>query len=137
VLFRSGTPAWSLAAQGLIALAVVLGFELTIGKSEAGGFNRMVEYTLPLFWLFLLLVSLSLVVLRFREPDIARPHRAPLYPLTPLIFAGGCLFMLHASWKWAQQNGSPEPRIAFALLAAGAVVCAVDHVAGKTTGKRR
>lgn len=134
---RLGTPAWSLAAQGLIALAVVLGFELTIGKSEAGGFNRMVDYTLPLFWLFLFLVAISVVVLRFREPGTARPHRAPLYPLTPLIFAGGCLFMLHASWKWAQQNGSPEPRIAFGLLAAGLVVCALDHVAGKTLAKGR
>ncbi len=128
---RLGVPAWSLAAQGLIALGVVLGFELMIDKSEAGGFGRMVDYTLPLFWLFLLLVSLSVIVLRFREPAIERPHRAPLYPLTPLIFAGGCLFMLYSSWKWAQQNGSPEPRIAFSLLAAGVVVCAIDYVAGK------
>lgn len=124
---RLGTPAWSLAAQGVIALAVVLGFEFIIGKAQEGGFARMVDYTLPLFWTFLLLVSLSVIVLRFREPTIARPHRAPLYPLPPLIFAGGCLFMLHASWNWARQNGSPAPVVAFSLLAAGLVVCVADH----------
>lgn len=128
---RLGVPAWSLAAQGLIALGVVLGFELTIAKTEAGGFDQMVDYTLPLFWIFLLLVSLSVIVLRYREPAITRPHRAPLYPLTPLIFAGGCLFMLHSSLQRALEKGSPEPRIAFGLLAAGLVVCAIDYAAGK------
>ena len=130
---RLGTPAWSLAAQGLIALVVVLGFEFMIGKAEAGDFNRMVDYTLPLFWTFLLLVALSVIVLRYRQPTMPRPHRAPLYPLSPLVFAGGCIFMLYASGKWAYDNGSPAPRVAFGLLAAGLIVCAIDYAGRKKT----
>jgi amino acid transporter len=123
---RFGTPAWSLAAQGLVALIVVLGFGLTLGKSEAGGFGRMVEYTLPVFWTFLLLVALSVIVLRFRDPDRPRPHSVPLYPLTPLIFAASSAFMLRASLLHAYQQDSPEPGISFGLLVAGLIVCAID-----------
>ncbi|HUY88923.1 MAG TPA: amino acid permease [Pirellulales bacterium] len=124
---RLGTPAWSLAVQGLIAIGVVLGFGLTLDSSGDGGFERMVTFTLPVFWLFLLLVSLSLIVLRLRDPSRPRPHRAPFYPLTPLAFAGCCAFMLRASLLYAEEKGSPEPRWSFGLLAAGIVVSAVDY----------
>lgn len=125
---RLGTPAWSLAAQGLIAMAVVLGFGLSAGKSDGDGFERMVDYTLPMFWLFLLLVAVSLLVLRFRDPARRRPHRVPLYPLTPLIFAASCAFMLRASLLRASEQGSPVASVSFGLLAVGLIVSAVDHV---------
>jgi amino acid transporter len=61
----------------------------------------MVAYTAPVFWLFLALASLSLIVLRRREPEMVRPFRVPLYPITPLIFFGAALFMLYASIRYA------------------------------------
>ncbi|HPI52998.1 MAG TPA: hypothetical protein PKX47_12245, partial [Smithellaceae bacterium] len=30
-------------------------------------------------------------------PDLPRPFRVPLYPLTPLVFIAICAFMLYAS----------------------------------------
>jgi amino acid transporter len=57
----------------------------------------MVEYTAPVFWLFFLLVGISLFVLRKKEGAVVRPFRVPLYPLTPLVFCGVCLYMLYAS----------------------------------------
>ena len=125
---RLGTPAWSLAAQGAITIAVVLGFGLAPGDGEGSGFERMVYFAVPAFWMFLLLVSLSLIVLRFRDPDRPRPHRAILYPLTPIIFAGCCLFMLHASVTYAWSNRSGEAFWSFGLIAAGLVVCVVDQL---------
>ena len=44
------------------------------------------EYTAPVFWLFFLLVGVSLFVLRRRDPDLPRPFRVPLYPVLPLLF---------------------------------------------------
>ena len=57
----------------------------------------MVEYTAPVFWFFFFLVGLSVIVLRIKEPNIARPFRAPLHPLMPLAFCASCLYMLQAS----------------------------------------
>lgn len=128
---RLGVPAWSLAVQGVVTMAVVLGFGLAPGDVEARGFERMVNFAVPAFWLFLFLVSLSLIVLRFRDPERPRPHRALLYPLTPILFAGSCLFMLHASVTYAWSNRSPEAFWSFGLIAAGLVVCTLDRLISK------
>ena len=35
--------------------------------------------------------------MRHREPERERPFRAPLYPLTPLLFCLTCAYLLYAS----------------------------------------
>jgi APA family basic amino acid/polyamine antiporter len=88
----ANTPTNALLVQGVIALALVL-----IGTLTRKGFETLVEFTAPVFWFFFFMVGLSLVVLRIREPKVARPFRVPLYPLPPLIFCVSCLYMLQAS----------------------------------------
>ncbi|BAC89593.1 APC family permease [Gloeobacter violaceus] len=92
--WRTGTetPANALAVQGVIALGLVV-----LGTATRGGFKTMVEYTAPVFWLFFLLTGAALLVLRSRDPQIERPFRVPLYPLTPLLFCLICGYMLQAS----------------------------------------
>lgn len=90
------TAACAFAAQGAIALALVFA-----GSLAREGFAAMVEYTAPVFWLFFFLAGLSLIVLRFREPEAERPFRVPLYPLTPLLFCAACLYMLQSSLAYA------------------------------------
>jgi basic amino acid/polyamine antiporter, APA family len=89
---RGSTPVNALLAQGGIALALVL-----LGTGTRSGFQTMVEYTAPVFWLFFLLTGISLLVLRWREPALPRPFRVPFYPLIPLLFIAACLGMLIAS----------------------------------------
>ena len=86
------TPANALLVQGAIALALI-----AAGTLARSGFASMVEYTAPVFWLFFFLTGLALIVLRFREPEVPRPFRVPLYPLTPLLFCAACLYMLQSS----------------------------------------
>ncbi len=57
----------------------------------------MVEYTAPIFWLFFLLVGISLPVLRRKDPETVRPFRVPFYPVTPILFCGVSLYMLQSS----------------------------------------
>ena len=57
----------------------------------------MVAYTAPVVWLFLLLVGLSLLVLRHREPDRERPFRVPFYPFIPALFCLTCAYLLYSS----------------------------------------
>ena len=48
-------------------------------------------------FMFFFFAGLSLIVLRVREPDVERPFRVPLYPITPLLFCAACLYMLQSS----------------------------------------
>jgi basic amino acid/polyamine antiporter, APA family len=89
---QGSTPVNALLAQGGIALALVL-----LGTGTRSGFQTMVEYTAPVFWLFFLLTGISLLVLRWREPGLVRPFQVPLYPFVPLAFCMVCLGMLISS----------------------------------------
>src|SRR5690606_14390493 len=92
---RTGTPLSALLVQGVIALALVL-----LGASTRQGFETMVEYVAPVFWLFFLLTGIALIVLRLREPERERGFRVPLYPLTPLLFCANCAYLLYASLSY-------------------------------------
>lgn len=89
---RRRTPVNALLLQGGIALVLV-----ALGTGVPDGFVMMVEYTAPVFWLFFLMVGISIFILRHRYADVPRPFRIPLYPLTPIVFCAICVFMLHAS----------------------------------------
>ncbi len=89
---RSNTPQNALLFQGIIASILVL-----FGTLAHKGFVTMVEYTAPVFWFFFLLAGLSLFVLRFKEPEVLRPFRVPLYPFVPLLFCMTCVYMLQSS----------------------------------------
>jgi basic amino acid/polyamine antiporter, APA family len=93
---EKATPKRALLLQGAIALMLV-GF----GALARSGFEAMVAYTAPVFWLILLGTGASLLVLRQRDPAAQRPFRVPLYPLTPLLFCGIAGYMLHASVAYA------------------------------------
>jgi amino acid transporter len=57
----------------------------------------MVEYTSPVFWLFMTMVAGSLFIFRRREPGQTFSYRVPFYPLTPIIFTATCIYMLYSS----------------------------------------
>jgi len=85
-------PTNALLLQGAIATALV-----AFGAVTRDGFQAIVEYTAPVFWLFLFLVGVSFFRLRGREPDRERPFRVPLYPLTPALFCLTCAYLFYSS----------------------------------------
>jgi amino acid transporter len=116
---RANTPTRALLVQGIITLALVL-----LGTATRQGFQTMVEYTAPVFWLFFLLTGVALVVLRVREPHAPRPFRVPLYPLTPLLFIGTCAYVLYSSLAYTGLGALAG----LAVLGTGAVLLAVEVV---------
>jgi amino acid transporter len=94
---HGGTPRNALLAQSALAAALVL-----LAIAVRGGFATMVEFTAPVFWLFFLLATASLMVLRHRDPDRPRPFKVPLYPLLPVLFCGVCLYMLWSSLAYVR-----------------------------------
>ena len=89
---RQNTPTAAYLWQGVISLALV-----GLGTVTRVGFKTMVDYTAPIFWFFFLLSSISLLVLRVRDPDRPRPFRVPLYPIVPLLFSAACGYLLYSS----------------------------------------
>jgi len=89
---RNGSPRAAMLVQGGLSLALV-----GLAATALDGFRLAVEYTAPVFWLFFLLVGVSLFVLRRREPAVPRPFRVPLYPAVPLLFCATSAYLLYSS----------------------------------------
>ena len=120
------SPARALILQGATAFFWVVAFGLLAGGEE--GFLRLLAFTSPVFWTFAILVSLSVFVLRYRQPDLPRPHKVVLFPITPIVFFLSCVFMLHAAFTYAQflqsqsEGMSPEAIATGCVLIAGTAV---------------
>jgi amino acid transporter len=93
---RGQNPANGLLVQGVIAIVLII-----FGSTTRDGFEAMVAYTAPVFWLFMFLVAISIIVFRMREPDRELPFRVPLYPLPPLILAAACGWMFYSALAYA------------------------------------
>ncbi len=119
----TNAPVNALLLQGLIALLLILAG--TFGRS---GFETMVQFVSPVFWLFFMLTALAILVLRVRDPLRPRPFRVPLYPIVPLVFLAACGYMLFASLAYSGVGAT----LGMALLAAG-----VPLLLGPCRGKRR
>jgi amino acid transporter len=113
---RQHTPRAAFLLQGGIAL-VLVGF----GAFARSGFEAMVAYTAPVFWLILCATGASVLVLRRREPSVERPFRLPLYPLVPLLFCGIAAYMIYSSVAYAGRGAL----LGVAVLLAGLPVLAL------------
>ncbi len=72
----SGIPAAAVAAQSALTLVLLL----------TSTFEQVLVYTQFALLACSFLAVLGVIVYRFTQPDLPRPFRVPLYPLTPLLF---------------------------------------------------
>jgi basic amino acid/polyamine antiporter, APA family len=94
---RLGIPVRAMLAQSGVALLLV-----GLGTYTRNGFATMIDYTSPVFWLFLTLSGFAVILLRIREPQLPRPFRVPLYPVLPLVFCASCLFVVWSSVQYVR-----------------------------------
>ena len=86
-----GVPARAVVVEGGFAMLLVVA-----GGFAASGFNAMVSYMTPVYWLFIVLSMSALMILRRRHPEASRHVRTPLYPLFPVLFIAISLYMFVA-----------------------------------------
>ena len=89
---RGENPSHAFLLQGAIALVLV-----GLGAVSRNGFKTMVEYTSPVFWLFMTMIAASIFIFRRRDPGRVLAYRVPFYPLTPILFTATCVYMLYSS----------------------------------------
>lgn len=116
---RLSSPVWALAAQATVSLTMIYavgtqaGHDLldrtlvAVGTTPipwdrfGNGFEALVTATAPVFWLFMLLTTVSVFVLRVRDKDRERPFKTPLFPVVPTIYCLVCGYMLYSSLAYA------------------------------------
>ena len=115
----SKAPVWSLLVQGAVASLMIACVGTDAGRKSVdsclavvgakpvpwgqyyGGFETLYAASAPIFWLFFLTTGVSYFVLWWKDRDIARPFRAPLFPLCPLLFSAMCVFGLYSATVYA------------------------------------
>ncbi len=108
----TGSPQAGYWIQGLISMALI-----ALGTQQADGFSAMVEFTAPVFWGFLFLVSLAVMRLRQTDGQTPRPFKVPLYPAVPLVFAGASAWLTYSSLRYAISQQAVH--VSFWLMASG------------------
>jgi len=88
---RASTPAAALLAQGLWAAFLTL--PRTVKTDAATGavsygnvYTQLLEYIVAADLLFYLLIVAAVLVLRRKQPALARPYRVGGYPMVPVIY---------------------------------------------------
>jgi amino acid transporter len=102
----------------LLQAAVTVVLVLLIGRNS-DAFSRLVVYSAPAYWLFSVLVALSLFRLRRRADPRLQVFHAPGYPLVPGIFLLTTLFMMWASLSYAVGSARPEGWAILVIFLAG------------------
>jgi basic amino acid/polyamine antiporter, APA family len=100
---RYQTPAFAILAQGVWATVLLV----------SGSYETLADYAMFALWLSYALMVAAVVILRRKQPDLARPYRMWGYPLTP------ALFLAIAGWFLVNMLGTrPIPSLAGLLLIA-------------------
>jgi APA family basic amino acid/polyamine antiporter len=86
---KGNAPLVSVMLQSTIAIVIVM-----LGK-----FDEVVRYVGFTLAIFAALTVAGVIVMRFRRPDLARPYRTFLYPVTPILFVAMSCWVAYAQIK--------------------------------------
>jgi len=107
---KTGTPVWALLIQGVIATSLIV---------FLGSFIDAILYTAAAVYSFYLATSLSVIVLRFKEPHVFRAYKVTGYPVTVLIFCVVCAFLIYSTVTYALANKPIGLLVSSSVLLAG------------------
>ena len=110
---HTGTPAWALATQGLIAIGLIAAF---------GSIIETIIYTAAPVYAFYLATSLAVIVLRRKEPNVERPYRVTGYPFTTIVFCAICAFQIYSTITYVWGNQPKSLVVLEAVLLLGMVI---------------
>jgi APA family basic amino acid/polyamine antiporter len=110
---QRGTPTWALIVQSIIAVAMIVALR---------SFLDTILYTAAAVYLFFMATSLSVIVLRFKQPHVKRPYRLTGYPVTAIIFSVVCTFLIYSAITYALHNKPISLAVSTSVFTVGVVV---------------
>jgi len=100
---RYQTPGFAILAQGIWSAVLVV----------SGSYETLLDYAMFAIWLSYGLMVAGVIVLRYKQPGLARPYRMWGYPVTPALFVAiTCWFLAN------MLKTRPLPSVAGLLLIA-------------------
>jgi amino acid transporter len=127
-----GAPASAIWAQSIVALGLV-----GLGSLARDGFSTMVDYTAPVYWLFLLLSAGAMILLRLRDRSVSRPFRTPLFPLLPVLFGLACIYMMWSSVGYVRSGAYGDLGLLAGIAVLGLGLIALAAVVFMSRGQPR
>jgi basic amino acid/polyamine antiporter, APA family len=103
---RYQTPGFAILAQGIWAVVLVV----------SGSYETLLDYAMFALWLSYGLMVAGVIVLRHKQPGLARPYRMWGYPVTPALFVAIAFWFLVNMVKTR-----PLPSVAGLLLIAAGI----------------
>jgi amino acid transporter len=85
---RTGTPLRALLLQAVIAIGLIV---------LLGSFVDTLLYTAAAVYTFYLATSVSVFVLRMKEPKVERPYRVTWFPLPTIVFCLVCSYLIYSA----------------------------------------
>ena len=79
---------------GVPVIGAVIVDAIAIIMIILGNFNVLTDMLVFVMWTFNTMLSLAVVILRKREPELRRPFQVPWYPVIPIISILGGLFII-------------------------------------------
>ncbi|MFQ5418339.1 MAG: amino acid permease, partial [Myxococcota bacterium] len=104
----SGAPTNALLVQGAVASVIIV----------SGRVDQILQYAGFTLALMSALAVSSVIVLRFRRPDMPRPFRTWAYPVPPLFFLAVTIWTM----LWAFRGRPLESSLALLTVASGGVI---------------
>lgn len=80
----TGVPVYS--ALIILAMSIIL--------MLLGTFNLLTDMLVFVMWFFSTLISIAVLILRVKEPDLERPYKVLFYPVIPIISILGGIFIV-------------------------------------------
>jgi len=106
-LNHANVPAWSLGAQGIWSIALVLPRTFDPATGQYGNlYSNLLDYVISAALIFYILTIAAVFRLRAIRPDAERPCRAFGYPVVPALYILGasavllCLFIYRPATTW-------------------------------------
>ena len=119
----TGAPVNALLVQGCFTSAILL----------LGRIDQIQQYSGFTLTLFASLAVSCVIVRRIRQPDLPRPFRVWLYPLTPLLFLVVSVWMMF----WALRGRPQESLLALATVAVAGVLFYWTRDAAESSARGR
>jgi APA family basic amino acid/polyamine antiporter len=116
----------------LLAIGLLggMGIALLLAAGEQG-VDQILTGVVLIDSCFFMLTGLSLVVLRYRRPDLPRPLKVPLYPIVPFLFVLGELAVMVGAFLDAKYR---KGAIIGAIWLLAAIVCYALFFRGTSRG---